>query len=187
MWGVFIFIALLIVLVYAGDLGKEYLPSMFGSKVETILKKPNSAQNKLSYAGGKWQLTQKDGQLVASLQGENQDSTKALPILQVGCWDQKPFAYLQFQSTQPGNSVSIQISFDGEPYQNSVLTPVAESRSYFNPIPQYLAWFKQGTKLGIKYPEYGEIFYDLPGLKSVQFSCLESPGLRQALLVKDKN
>ena len=175
MWGVFIFIAILIVLAYAGDLGKEYLPHIFGQKVEASLKKPSNAQNKPSYVSGKWQLTQKDGQVVASLQGENQASTKTLPVLQVGCWNQKPFAYLQFQSTQPGSSIPIQISFDGEAYQNSVLAPVAESRSYFNPIPQYLAFFKQGKKLVINYPEYGEIFYDLPGLGSVYFSCLESP------------
>lgn len=174
MWAAFIFIIILIAVVYAGDLGKEYFPETFGHKTETSAKKPVNSQSSVSYAGGKWQLTQQNNQVVASLQGENPQAKVALPVLQVGCWDQKPFAYLQFKAPQANGSVEVQIAFDGGAYQPSGLDVVANYRSYLNPAARYLAWLQHGKTLTIQYPGYGELLFDLPGLATVQFPCLKA-------------
>ncbi len=172
MWAGLIFIILLIVLVYAGDLGKEYFPETFGPKTSTAPKKPLNQQNQVSYAGGKWQLSQQGAQIVVSLQGENPQSKITLPVLQVGCWDQKPFAYLQFVTPQANGNVPVKVSFDNNVYQASVLEVAVNYRSYFNPPGRYLAWFQQGKSLVVDYPGYGEILFDLPGLATVKIPCL---------------
>jgi len=147
MWSGVIFIILLIVLVYASDLVKEYYPELFGVKTATSPKKPVNAQNTVSYAGGKWHLRQQENQVVATLSGENPDSKHALPVLQVGCWNQKPFAYLQFSTPQPNGSVPVRISFDNTPFQPSVLEVGLDYRSYLSPAGHYLTWFQQGKRL----------------------------------------
>lgn len=172
MWAVLIFIILMMVLAYAGDLGKTYLPSVFGAPDETAAKKPVNSKAEPSYTGGKWQLSQKDGQVVATLAGENPAIKLPLPVLQVGCWDKKVFTYLQFSKPHANGVVPIQISFNGTAYQPGQLQTIGNYRSYFDEMPRYLTWFQQGKSMVIDFPEYGEILFDLPGLSTVQFPCL---------------